>query len=104
MCLYWLTTPLSRQAGVLLWTQAGGHTSLASETTLAHTQPAVPLPKLAVKQLYPLQVSHLFRPMRTFDETRAPGDLSAHTSWVDLLDETSPTSGSCGPLRLRMSL
>ena len=26
--------------------------------------------------------------MRTFDETRAPDDPSAHTSWVDLLTET----------------
>ena len=53
------------------------------------TRPAVPLPKLAVKQLYALQLSRLFRPMRTFDEARAPEDLLAHTSWIDLLDETS---------------
>ena len=50
---------------------------------------AVALPKLAVKHLYYLQLSRVFRPMRTFDAARAPDDWKAHTTWVDLLNETT---------------
>jgi ribonuclease HI len=55
---------------------------------------AVHLEKLAVKHLYAIQLSRLFRPMRTFDlaraHTRMSDDVSmgAHTTWVDLLQET----------------
>ena len=56
------------------------------ETT--RTRSAVPLTKLAVKRLYDMQLSRLFRPMRTLDVARAPDDWLEHTTWGDLLDET----------------
>ena len=51
--------------------------------------------KLAVKHLYALQLSRLYRPMRTFDPTRQPDDWSEHTTWVDLLDEGAGEGGLC---------
>ena len=48
---------------------------------------AVPWNKLAVKKLYDLSLSRIYRPMRTFDKRCDRPDVENHTSWTDLLSE-----------------
>ena len=46
------------------------------------------VPNLAVKHLYNLMLSRLYRPMRTLDPKREPENREEHTTWIDLLEET----------------